>query len=417
LKVAIVNQPWNHAPPARGGSIAIWTWEVARRLATHPLIDELYVYARRNPDQPEYEEIDGVRCVRYPVGNDLRLLKVHREISRHSDRFGPSFRSDWFYRLYMKEVAADLRRRGVDVVHIHNFSQHVPVIRSEHPDACIILHMHCEWLTQLERNEVSRRVWKTAAVFGCSAYITNRIRDRFPEFSRKCHVVLNGVDVDKFRPNGTVRGRGGGNRLLYVGRITPEKAIHRLIEAVGIAARRVPDVRLDIVGPDAETPREYIVDLSDDPLVRGLSPWYDGGYLDRLKSMADEVPGDRIRFVGLVHPDKLVDHYREADLLINPSLSESFGMSLAEAMACGLPVVATEVGGMPEIVVEGRTGTLVAPDDPDGLAGAIVERLADTTPREATVRACRDHAVELFSWDRVADRVAGLYDDLRVRVC
>ncbi len=416
MKVAIVNQPWNHAPPATGGSIAIWTWEVARRLVSLPAIDEVYVYARRNPGQPAYEEIEGVRCVRFPVLNDLRILKAFRILSRRFGIFRFPFRSRWFYRLYMSAVAKDIHARNVNLVHLHNISQHVPVIRNKNREARIVLHMHCEWLTQLKRADIARRIDQTDAVFGCSSYIIDKIRERFPEFSQKCCVVYNGVDVDKFSPSVTgPDGKQGGDkesgRLLFVGRVTPEKSIHRLIEAVEIVAESRPGIRLDIVGPDAETPREYIVDLSDDPRVKSLNSWYDGNYYQRLKKKAGEGENSRVRFVGLVHPDNLVDYYRGADLLVNPSVSESFGMSLVEAMSCGVPVLATKVGGMPEIVDPGVTGALVEPDDAEVLARAILGQLDSSTNREQSGSACRNRAVDLFSWDRVAESVARAYSD------
>jgi glycosyltransferase involved in cell wall biosynthesis len=410
LKVAIVNQPWNHAPPATGGSIAIWTWEVARRLAKRPDIDEVYVYARRNAGQPDFEEIDGVRCVRYPVLNDLRMLKLFRIMNRRLGLFRHPFKSRWFYRLYMHAVAADMRRRGIELAHLHNISQHVEIVRRANPGIRIVLHMHCEWLTQLERSVIRRRISSADAVLGCSGYITGKIRDRFPEFSDRCHVVYNGVDVERFSPGpAESRPENGGPRLLFVGRITPEKAIHSLIEAAGIVRKRFDGLRLDIVGPDAETPREYIVDLSDDPLVKALAAWYDGGYLKRLKSMALEAGDEAVGFTGLVHPDDLPRHYRTADILVNPSVSESFGMSLAEAMACGVPVVATQVGGMPEIVDPGVTGQLVPPDDTQALARAIEQRLAASEAGDDLSAACRNRAVEMFSWDRVAESVAERY--------
>jgi len=388
LKVAIVNQPWNHAPPTVGGSIAIWTWEVARRLARSASVDEVYVYARRNPGQPEYEEIDGVRCVRFPIKLDLKMLRAYGRISRRLG-FSPfPFKSRLFYRSYMVDVARDLGERGMDVIHLHNFSQHVPIVRRRNPRASVVLHMHCEWLSQLDRRQIEKRLADTDAVIGCSGYITEKIRARFPGYADRCHVVL------------------------FVGRITPEKALHDLIDAVVRVSSRVPDVRLDIVGPDAETPKEYIVDLSDDNRVKALAPWYDGDYFERLKNLARARLGDRVRFVGLVSPPDLPGHYREADLLLNPSVSESFGMSLVEAMACGTPVVASRIGGMPEIVDHGRTGVLVDAGDPVALSDAIVGLLGDESLRAAMRNNCRERVTRLFSWDVVARSLAERYREI-----
>lgn len=412
MKVAIVNQPWNHAPPTTGGSIAIWTWEVARRLAKDAAVDEVLVYARRNPGQPEEEVVEGVRCIRFPISDDLRVLKGFGILSRRLGISPYPFNSKVFYRSYMGKVARDLGRRGVDIVHLHNFSQYVPLVRRHVGGARVILHMHCEWLTQLKRSTIARRLRSADAVFGCSGYITGKIRDRFPDFAPRCHVVYNGVDTKVFTPDPEADAGGGRpGRLLYVGRISPEKAIHDLIDAVARVVSRIPEVRLDVVGPDAETPRQYIVDLSDDSRVKALASWYDGNYHDRLVKMAASRLGDRVRFVGLLAPDQLPEHYRRADLLLNPSVSESFGMSLVEAMACGTPVLATRVGGMPEIVEHGKTGMLVAPGDPIVLADAITGLLGDAALRESMRGSCRDRAVNLFSWDQVARSVADRYRD------
>ncbi|MGD8413552.1 MAG: glycosyltransferase family 4 protein [Candidatus Latescibacterota bacterium] len=414
MKVAIVNQPWNHAPPTVGGSIAIWTWEVARRLVGEDGIDEVYVYARRNPGQQAYEEVNGVRCVRYPIDRDLKMLRTYGRFARRLGLAEYPFKSGWFYRSYMNEVSRDLAGRDVDIVHLHNFSQHVPVVRKQNPRARIILHMHCEWLSQLKRRTIEKRLAGTDAVIGCSGYITGKIRDRFPWYADHCNVVFNGVNVDAFTPGAHPGGETGasGHRLVFVGRITPEKALHHLVEAVAQLSDRFPDVQLDIVGPDAETPKEYIVDLSDDSRVKALAPWYDGDYFQRLEKLARARLGDRVNFVGLVSPPDLPDHYRRADLLLNPSVSESFGMSLVEAMACGTPVVATTIGGMPEIVEHGRTGLLVEPGDPTALSDAIAGLLGDAELRASMRPRCRDRAERLFSWDVVARSLAGRYREV-----
>jgi glycosyltransferase involved in cell wall biosynthesis len=414
LKVAIVNQPWNHAPPTVGGSIAIWTWEVARRLAKDDTVDEVYVYARRNPGQPAYEEVEGVRCVRFPIKTDLKMLRAYGMVSRRLGMSPFPFKSSLFYRLYMGAVARDLADRGIDVIHLHNFSQHVPVVRRRNRRASIILHMHCEWLSQLDRRMIEKRLADADAVIGCSGYITEKIRERFPGYAERCHVVYNGVNTDVFTPSAVENGGPPRRpaRLLFVGRITPEKALHDLIDAVVRLSGRVPDVQLDIVGPDAETPKEYIVDLSDDNRVKALAPWYDGDYFERLKNLARTRLGDRVRFVGLVSPPDLPDHYRGADLLLNPSVSESFGMSLVEAMACGTPVVASRVGGMPEIVDHGRTGVLVEPGDPVALSDAIAGLLGDEALRASMRGTCRERVTGLFSWDVVARSLAEHYREV-----
>jgi glycosyltransferase involved in cell wall biosynthesis len=92
-------------------------------------------------------------------------------------------------------------------------------------------------------------------------------------------------------------------------------------------------------------------------------------------------------------------------VLVNPSFSESFGMSLVEAMACNVPVVATRAGGMPEIVVHGETGHMLEPGETEAIAAAILDCIDSRDRRDTLGRAGRARALQVFSWDA---RVAGL---------
>jgi glycosyltransferase involved in cell wall biosynthesis len=114
----------------------------------------------------------------------------------------------------------------------------------------------------------------------------------------------------------------------------------------------------------------------------------------------------------MVPHEQLVQKYRQADLVVNPSLSESFGMSLIEAMACETPVVATAVGGMKETVVHGQTGLLVPPNDAVALADAMAAVLDDPHRAREMGVAGRARAVERFSWDRIVGDLLGHYDRL-----
>jgi glycosyltransferase involved in cell wall biosynthesis len=122
---------------------------------------------------------------------------------------------------------------------------------------------------------------------------------------------------------------------------------------------------------------------------------------------------ERVRHSRWIGRDELPSLYRSSGMLVLPSVwEEPFGIPLVEAMASGLPVVATRVGGIPEIVEHGVTGLLVPPDDPDALAGAIAELLVDPSRARELGEAGRRRAEERFSWETVAERLRGLYADL-----
>jgi glycosyltransferase involved in cell wall biosynthesis len=118
---------------------------------------------------------------------------------------------------------------------------------------------------------------------------------------------------------------------------------------------------------------------------------------------------EQVRFLGFVEHDDMASHYQQADLFVLPSRRESFGLVLAEAMACGLPVVATTAGAIPEVVEDGVTGVLVPPNAADALANAVVSLLSDRPRSNAMGAAGAQRARERFTWNKVAQRVTDGY--------
>ncbi len=122
--------------------------------------------------------------------------------------------------------------------------------------------------------------------------------------------------------------------------------------------------------------------------------------------------GGRVTFLGRLPVEELVRLYNEHELLVSPSLYEGFGLPAAEAMACGVPVIATTAGAFPEVIADGETGVLVPPGDAPAIADAIDRLLADPARRAAMgvagVRRIREH----FSWRVCAERTAELYEEV-----
>jgi starch synthase len=98
--------------------------------------------------------------------------------------------------------------------------------------------------------------------------------------------------------------------------------------------------------------------------------------------------------------------------VVAPSLVESFGMPVAETMASGVPVVASRVGGLPELVIDGTTGLLVDPDNPAALSQAILRILDDRASAQAMGRAGRRRAEKLFAWEKIVETLLALYKEL-----
>jgi glycosyltransferase involved in cell wall biosynthesis len=319
--------------------------------------------------------------------------------------------SSIFYNLgYILQAAWQARRWRSDIIHVHNFSQFVPAIRLLNPAASIVLHMNCEWLSQHEHAMIGRRVKKADAIICCSNHVKEELLERFPECRAKSHVVFNGVNIEHFLPGERrLDEMSAEARILFVGRVSPEKGVHVLIEAFTKVACQVPNVFLDVVGGGGSLPLDYLVAISSDRVVRGLGHFYGTDYLTVVKSRIPVKLRTRVVFHGNVEHDALAGHYRKATVFASPSLSDAFPLTVVEAMSAGLPIVASAVGGIREAVVDGETGLLVEPDNPNALAEALTRLLVDADTRNRIGTAARARAVELFSWKAISEQVVRIY--------
>lgn len=410
MKIAFVSQPINSFSIPPSGSLTVWTYEVARRLARSC---QVVVYAKARGLRKKVECVDDVIYRRIPVILDILWLRLFKRLAgfRHVKR--PLFASSSYYLGYALQVANDLRKLQCDVVHVLNFSQLVPIIRAFNPKIKIVLNMRCDWLTQLDSTMIERRLNQVDLIIGCSEYITERIRRTFPRFASRCQTVHNGCDVNYFFPeNGCNDGKEKcAKRLLFVGRVSPEKGVHVLLEAFKQVVKRFPQAQLEIVGPVGAAPLEFIVALSDDPKVSALASFYPGDYFSHLQDRLSNAISRQISFRESVPNHELLKYYRNAEVFIFPSIwDEPFGIPPVEAMAAGVPVIATRAGGIWETVEDGKTGILVEPDNLDALAEAIQRLLENEERRNAMGKAGRKRAVELFSYERVVENLLRQYE-------
>ena len=195
---------------------------------------------------------------------------------------------------------------------------------------------------------------------------------------RLWRVVPNGIDPQQFRPDGPKKGDG---ELLFVGRLVPYKGLGVLFEAM---SRLHPRPRLTVVG--------------DGPMRKSLEDRAQHLYID-------------VDFVGRVPDADLPAYYRGAAATVLPSVNgqEAFGIALVESMACGTPVVASDLPGVGELA---RSGGLVCPPgDPDALA-AQLRRALDPNFGIPRGRELADRAHAAYSWDAVTDRIESIYNEV-----
>ncbi|MEJ2870729.1 glycosyltransferase [Actinomycetospora sp. OC33-EN08] len=205
-------------------------------------------------------------------------------------------------------------------------------------------------------------------------------------------VVPCGVDVRRFDPASLGPRPDGPPRVLTVSRLVPRKGVDTAVRALA----RVPAPAELVVagGPEG-------AGLAGDPEVA------------RLRALADaEGVTDRVRFLGRVGPAEVPALMRAADVVVQLPTYEPFGLVPLEAMASGRPVVAAQVGGLADTVVDGVTGLHVPPGDPDAAGRAIAALLADPGRRARYGRAGRARVLEHYAWDRVAAATVAVYRDV-----
>lgn len=208
---------------------------------------------------------------------------------------------------------------------------------------------------------------------------------------RPMEVVYNGVDVDRFRPvedpTSPRRALGlpeSGIGLCFVGRLVRDKGIFELLDAFETLCVRHPDLWLAFVGPGPLAP-------------------------EMERRIQDRDLGGRVVLAGARPADEVADYLAAADMLVLPSYAEGLPNVVLEAMACGRPVVATDVGGTSEALVDGITGLLVPPRDADALGQALERLVSDRAMRARMGQAGRRRACEAFGWGRSAELLLDVY--------
>lgn len=292
-------------------------------------------------------------------------------------------------------LARLFRQKGPDIVHTRNWGTVDAIAGAKLAGVAGIVHgEHGREFHDMEgknarRNRVrrllSRFVDKYIVV---SDDLRRWLIERVGVPAHKVTKIINGVDVDKFndRDRPAVRRRlgydGGAKIIGTVGRLDPVKGQRYLIAAFAELGRRHPDARLLIVG--------------------------DGPGRQELEALARAL-GVRDKTIFAGERRDIPDLLKAMDLFVLPSLAEGISNTILEAMATGLPVVATRVGGNPELVAEGLTGLLVPSADSGALAAAIDWYLLSPKAMESHGAAARERAVSRFALSGMVEAYRELY--------
>lgn len=372
------------------------------------------------------------RALEGRIGLDIRTFGEHGEAR-------PDFRVRGYPPAHDMQ-AADERMRGAwgalsrdlsmaidpvsaEVVHCHTWYTHLAglLIRHAYGIPLVVTVHSLEPLRPWKREQlgggfdlsswVERQALDSAeAVIAVSAGTRDDVLRLFDVDAARVHVIHNGIDPDFYTPDAATDAidRYGIDRhapyVLFVGRITRQKGIVHLVRAI---RHLDPGFGVVLCAGQPDTPE--IAHEMEEAVAEARA----------LRSNLVWIP-------EMVSRSDVRQLYSHAAVFVCPSVYEPFGIINLEAMACERPVVASAVGGIPEVVVDGETGLLVpvplraddpmTPVDPDqferDLAAAVNRLMADATLRESMGRAGRQRAVEHFSWSSIADQTVDLYRSL-----
>ena len=354
-----------------------------------------------NSSMPARDSFDDVDVVRFPMELpvDLTYGRVAQTRVNLMGKVARVAVMAHYLEAQFRATVAVARERGADVIHAHwaipTGPAAVSAARRLGLPSVITMHGGDVYVNPEQGYDFPTRWYVRPALrwtlrkAGALTAITEDCRQhalRAGAPGRSMHLVFNGTDLRRFSPApaGTVDPRFGPTMIFACRQLFPRKGIRFLIEAAAQLKPRFPDLKIVVAGDGFERPD--LIALAE-----------------RLGIARD------VTFLGWVPNSELPQYYRAAALSVIPSLEEGFGIPAAEAMGCETAVVASDAGGLPEVVEHGVTGLIVPRGDANALAGAIGELLADPARRRRMGQAGRERALRLFDWDRSAEQFEQIY--------
>ncbi len=295
-----------------------------------------------------------------------------------------------------RRVKKILQEEKFDIVHVHEPT--VPIL-----SLVVLRHSHAVNVGTFHAYRESNAIYKIAGALIQRAmnrldgriYVSAIVREYLVQYFPGGHTLIpNGIDCARFDSPAIQpieRFNDSRANILFVGRMEARKGFRYLLRAYPRIKRAIPNARLLVVGAYGDKEKAAFVRYCRAHKIRG------------------------VHFIGYVSPAELPRYYRTATIFCAPSTGfESFGIVLLEAMAAGVPIVASNIAGYRAVLDDGVQGALVPPGDEDALARAIIALWRDPA-RRAQMRDAGNHKAAQYDWQIIAQRVLDYYNELLAR--
>ncbi|HRJ26927.1 MAG TPA: glycosyltransferase family 4 protein [Fimbriimonadaceae bacterium] len=385
----VVMLSWEY-PPRIVGGISPHVSELSQELVRQGI--KVHVVTKATPQAPDEEVVEGVKIHRVHLAeephnfiHEIQLLNAATDLRVRQllERWRPGgeptlfHAHDWLSLDAGRELKYEYQLPVIATVHATEKGRN----NGLHNDLQRYIHEQEYWLTY--------EAWR---VIVCSEFMKSQVSQSFDVPPNKIDVIYNGVHAEKFEfdwdeaEQAQVRATLAGpdeKIVLYVGRFVREKGIHVLLNAASIVLAQEPKTKFVIVGGGVREKLEKFV------------RWFG------LK--------DRVVFTGFMANRALHQLYRCADVAVFPSLYEPFGIVALEGMAAGAAVVASDAGGLREVVLHDKTGTSHYAGSTESLGWAIVHVLRDPERAERLKQAASARLKTDFNWSRIAGQTIQVY--------
>jgi glycosyltransferase involved in cell wall biosynthesis len=372
-------------PPRIVGGIARHCFGLAKGLVE--MGHNVHIVTLDFPGSPLYENRNGIN-----------IHRVKIELG-HPNFITWTFIFNHFLEKKIAHLSQDIK---FDIIHIHDWLTapagiasknylNKPLISTVHsleigrvqelrsPDSYMIDGLEW-WMT-----------YESSKIILCSNSMRTELNDHFNIPKEKVTVIPNAIDpyvYDKYIDTKKIKNNYGiedkSKLVLFVGRLVPQKGVEYLIDAVPLVTNR--SVYFYIIG--------------------------DGWSRSILEKLAlSKKQGDRIRFLGFIPDTERIELTKSADVLVVPSIYEPFGIVALEGMAAGVPVIASNIGGLSEIIEHDKTGVLVYSKNPESIAWGINKVLYNNEYSRSIIQNAKKKVIEVYSWKAIAKKTIELYQE------